>query len=150
MKRLLVVYHSQSGSTRRLAQAVYDGARQDAVVEVTLKRAMEASATDLLAADAVLFGTPENLGYISGGLKDFFDRSFYAMPEAGLLPYGIFISAGNDGSGAEKQLQRILKGYRMKAVADSLIVRGELSDTDLNKASELGALMAAGLEMGIF
>ena len=73
MKRLLVVYHSQSGTTAALARAVCTGARREEEVETVVYPALEADTTALLAADAVLFGTPENLGYISGGLKNFFD-----------------------------------------------------------------------------
>ena len=134
-----------------MADAVRDGAQQEKVVQVILKRAMEASASDLIAADAVIFGTPENLGYISGGLKDFFDRTFYAVPEDGLnLPYAAFISAGNDGSGAERQIQRIVQGYRFKQVAETLIERGELSEAGISRCRELGASLALGLDMGIF
>lgn len=151
MKQLLIIYHTQSGSTRLMANAVYEGAKTVEGVEVTLRRAMDACAEDLLATDGVIFGTPENLGYLSGGLKDFFDRTFYAMPEEGIhLPYAAFISAGNDGSGAERQLQRIVKGYRLKAVAESVIERGEITELGLQRCHELGAALATGLEMGIF
>ena len=151
MKQLLIIYHTQSGTTRQMASAAYEGAKSVDGVEVILRRAMDASAEDLLAADGVLFGSPENLGYLSGGLKDFFDRTFYAMPEEGIhLPYAVFISAGNDGFGAERQLQRIVQGYRLKAVADSVIERGEITEQGLQRCHELGAAMATGLEMGIF
>lgn len=151
MKRLCVIYHSQSGSTAQLAQAITKGASLEEGVEVVLLRAIEASTDDLLGADAVIFGSPENFGYLSGGLKDFFDRSFYpALPHQLNLPYGVFISAGNDGSGALRQLERILKGYPMKAVADAVIVKGLPSEDDLKACETLGATLAAGLAFGIF
>jgi len=77
MKHLLVVYHSQGGGTQRMAEAVHAGASGEAEVETRMARALEATLDDLLWADAVLFGTPENFGYMSGALKDFFDRTFY-------------------------------------------------------------------------
>ncbi len=151
MKRLLIVYHSQSGSTRRLAEAVWRGASAEQDLELRLLRAMEAGCDDLLWCDGVIFGSPENLGYLSGGLKDFFDRTFYpAEPHALNIPYAVFISAGNDGSGAVRQLQRIVKGYPMRCVAEPVIVRGDVSAEGLNRCEELGAALAAGLSLGIF
>ncbi len=165
MKKLLVVYHSQSGSTRCLAEAVAQGARAEAgdsmqegaknsspkTIEVILLPAMEADSNDLIHCDGVIFGSPENLGYLSGGLKDFFDRTFYpAEPHQLNKPYAVFISAGNDGTGALRQLQRIVKGYPLKPVAEPVIVRGEVTQEGLNRCRELGMAMAAGLSMGIF
>src|SRR5690625_1666712 len=79
MKTLLIVYHSQSGSTRRLARSVQAGAEQEEGVAVVLREALEADSEDLGGADAVLFGTPENFGDMSGGLKNFFDRTYYPL-----------------------------------------------------------------------
>lgn len=150
-KKLLIIYHSQSGSTRRLAEAVYQGAGTETAAQTRLLRAMEAGVRDLLWCDAVIFGSPENLGYLSGGLKDFFDRTFYpAEPFALNIPYGVFISAGNDGSGALRQLQRIVKGYPMRAVAEPVIVRGEVTAQGIEQCEDLGAALATGLCMGIF
>lgn len=151
MKRLCVIYHSQSGSTALLAEAVKRGASAEEGVEVVLKRAMEASTDDLLNADGVIFGSPENFGYLSGGLKDFFDRSFYPALEQQInLPYGVFISAGNDGAGANRQLQRIVKAYPMKAVAEAVIVKGLPDEDGVEACETLGATLAAGLAFGIF
>jgi multimeric flavodoxin WrbA len=150
-KHLLIVYHSQSGATRRLASAVFDGAAIEEGVECRLLLAMEASLTDLLWSDAVIFGSPENLGYLSGGMKDFFDRTFYPAQSHQLnLPYAVFISAGNDGSGAVRQLQRIVKGYPLKAVAEPIIVKGIPDKDSIKRCEELGATLAAGLGLGIF
>ena len=100
-KRLLIVYHTQSGNTGRLAESVFAGARRVAETETVIKRAFDAGTDDLLACHGLLLGTPENFGYMSGALKDFFDRTYYPC-EGRLtgLPYAVFVSAGNDGSGA--------------------------------------------------
>lgn len=150
-KCVLVVYHSQSGNTARLAQAVCDGARSTGEVDVRLRRAFDATADDLLACHGVLAGTPENFGTMSGGLKDFFDRTFYPC-EGRLtgLPYAVFISAGNDGRGATREIGRIALGYGWKAVADAVIARGPLTDDDLQRCRALGEAFASGVAMGIF
>ena len=151
MKRLLIVYHTQSGSTERLAAAAALGAGEERDVETVLLRATEAGSAELRTADAVLFCTPENFGYLSGGMKDFLDRTFYAVtPEGRVRSYAVIVSAGNDGSGAVRQLQRILRGYPMRAVAEPLIVHGEPCDSDLAAAREIGAALAAGLAIGMF
>jgi multimeric flavodoxin WrbA len=158
MKRLTIIYHSQSGNTQKLAEAVAVGAREEATgagsektLTVTVKKAFNAGLDDLLSADALLFGTPENFGYMSGALKDFFDRTYYpAEPHQINLPYGVFISAGNDGSGAVREIERIVKGYPLRRVAEPLIAKGEVSEQHLQRCRELGLSMAAGLVMGIF
>ena len=150
-KRLLIVFHSQTGNTARLAEAVLRGARRVEETDTELKRAFDTRSEDLLASDGVLLGTPENFGYMSGALKDFFDRTYYAC-EGKLvgMPYAVFISAGNDGSGAVREIGRIANGYRWKSVAEALIVRNPIKDENLLAAEELGEAMAAGLAMGIF
>lgn len=151
MKHLLIVYHSQSGSTERLARAADDGAAEEGSCERRLLRAMEASAADLRWADGVLFCTPENFGYVSGGMKDFLDRTYYVVLEEALnRAYALVVSAGNDGTGAVRQMQRILRGYPMREVAEPIIVRGPPQEADLRRARELGAALAAGLALGIF
>jgi multimeric flavodoxin WrbA len=151
MKHLLIIYHSQSGSTRTLAEAVFTGALLEPDVETRLLRAMEAGTADLLWCDAIIFGTPENLGYMSGGLKDFFDRTFYpAAPHQLNIAYGIFVSAGNDGTGAIRQIQRIAKGYPLREVAEPVVVCGEVSAGGVQSCRELGNALATGLSLGIF
>ena len=151
MKKLLIVYHSQSGNTRSLAEAVLKGAREEEGVEVKIMMALEASLEDLLWCDGLLLGTPENFGFMSGALKDFFDRTYYpAQPYALNIPYALFISAGNDGTGAVRQVERIVKGYPMRKIAEPVIIRGEVTEADLARCAELGLTFAAGLGMGIF
>ena len=150
-KRLLVVFHTQSGNTGRLADAVLAGARLVTKTETVCLRAFDAGVSDLLQADGLLIGTPENFGYMSGALKDFFDRTYYPC-EGKLvgLPYAVFVSAGNDGTGAVREIGRIANGYGWKTVAEALIVRREITPADLERARELGEAMAAGLAMGVF
>lgn len=151
MKTLLIVYHSQSGSTRRLARAAAEGAALEDGVAVRLLEAWEAGSRDLLAADGVLFGTPENLGYISGGMKDFFDRTYYPVQPRQLnLPYALMVSAGNDGRNAVRQVERIATGYPLRKVAEPVIVRGEVDQAGCERCHELGQTLAAGLALGIF
>jgi multimeric flavodoxin WrbA len=148
---LLVVFHSQGGTLERMAEAVLEGARRVAEVEVRARRALEAELDDLLWAGAVLFGTPENFGYMSGALKDFFDRTFYpAQGRIRQLPYAVFVKAGNDGSGAVTSIERIARGYPLRKIAEPLVVRGDLSEADLARCTELGETVAAGLSLGIY
>lgn len=151
MKTLLIVYHSQTGNTGQLAQAAYQGACQVAETHTRLVRAFDATWQDLVACHGVLFGTPENFGYMSGAIKDFFDRTFYpAQPYNVNLPYALFISAGNDGTGAVRQIDRILTGYPMRKVAEPVICRGAVTAEYLAQCEELGLTLAAGLAFGIF
>ena len=151
MKRLLIVYHTQSGSSERLARAAAEGAAREEGTRTRLCRALEAGAEELRWADGVLFCTPENFGALSGGMKDFLDRTYYAVqPEQLNRAYALIVSAGNDGQGAVRQIERILRGYPMRAVADPLIVRGEPQPPHLAAATELGETLASGLALGIF
>jgi multimeric flavodoxin WrbA len=150
-RRLIVVFHSQGGSAQRMADAVVRGAHREPGVEVRAVRALEAGLDDLLWAQAVLFGTPENFGYMSGALKDFFDRTFYpAQGRVNGLPYAVFVKAGNDGTGAVTSIERIARGYPLRRVAEPVVVRGELRDEDVARCEELGETIAAGLALGIF
>ncbi|HZR83884.1 MAG TPA: NAD(P)H-dependent oxidoreductase [Candidatus Binatia bacterium] len=150
-RRLLVVYHSQGGNVERMTEAVVRGARREEGVAVRAVLAKDAGLDDLLWAEALLLGTPENFGYMSGALKDFFDRTFYpAQGKVVGLPYAIFVKAGNDGTGAVTSIERIARGYPLKAVADPLVVRGELSDADLAACEELGQTIAAALALGMY
>ena len=153
MKHLLIVYHSKTGNTQLLTDAVVRGAMNCEVtaVEVRALRALEAGPEDLLWADALLLGTPENFGYLSGAVKDFLDRTFYEVEgKLAPLPYAMFVSAGNDGTGAVRAMERIANAYRFVAVQDPLIVRGAPQQKDLVQCEELGLALALGTQMGIF
>jgi multimeric flavodoxin WrbA len=151
MSRILILYHSQTGNTENMAYAVTDGARIIENTEVVLKKAQDATLDDLLGADGLAIGTPENFGYMSGMVKDFFDRTFYpAQDQVFRKPYVVFISAGNDGTGALRAIERIAQGYKFKMVYEPVISRGRVTEDDLAKCRELGSVLAAGCQAGIY
>ncbi len=152
-KHLLIVYHSQSGTTLRMAEAVIRGARSDEVsdVEVRVKSAIDAGAEDLVWADGFILGTPENFGYMSGAMKYFLDRVYYPCEgKLNGLPWAMFVRAGNDGSGAISSVRRILKGLGVREVQDPVLIAGTFDERRLDECEALGLTMAAGLEAGIF
>jgi multimeric flavodoxin WrbA len=153
MKRLVVIAHDPSPNTRAMVDAVLDGAGDEAIenVSVCRLRPLEAVAHDVLGADAVIFGTTENLGYMSGALKDFFDRCFYDLVDkTDAMPYAVFIRAGKDGTGTRRAIESICGGLNWKPVQEPLICRGEWDEAFLDQCRELGMAMAAGLEAEIF
>ena len=151
MAKILIVYHSQTGKTQKMAQAVYEGAKSIEGVGVILKKAAEATLEDMLTADGLAIGTPENFGYMSGMVKDFFDRTYVGAQEKVFRkPFVVFISAGNDGSGALRAIERIALGYKFKMVYQPVIARGEITQEILDQCFELGATIAGGCQMGIY
>ena len=163
MRTLLIVYHSQTGGTQQMATAVADGATQEGGVRVRLLHASHAGPEDLLQADGYVFATPENLAAISGQLKDFFDRSYYAvLDRLNGRPCASLICAGSDGHNAARQLDRIATGLRLRTVAEPLIVcthaqtpeaiasPKQIGEHDLQRCQALGESMAAGLALGVF
>ncbi len=150
-KKLLIISHSQSGKTDAMARAVVNGCKQQNSVEIISLPAPSAGLQDLLCCHGLIFGTPENFGTMSGMLKDFFDRTYYpAKPYQLNLPYALFVSAGNDGTGAVRDINRILKGYPFRQVADPVICKGTLNEKALTSCKDLGRTMSLGLDMGIF
>jgi hypothetical protein len=132
---------------------VLKGARSPDVegVETVVVAPLEGGPEDILAADAVILGTTENLGYMSGALKDFFDRSYYPCLERTQgLPFAFYIRAGHDGTGTRRAIESITTGLRWRQVSEPLLCRGEFQQSWLGEAEQLGLLMAAGLEAGVF
>lgn len=170
--RLLLLYSSMTGGTRQLVVAASDAARRAACasrneglrrVEVVLREAREADAGDLLAASAVLFATPENLGSMAGVMKDFFDRSYYAaLDHVAGRPYALIVCAGSDGQGAVRQVERIATGLRLRRIAEPLVVNvgaqqaseilapKRIAPEALARAAELGEAIATGLSVGLW
>jgi multimeric flavodoxin WrbA len=156
VKTLLIVYHTHGVKTARMAQAVERGA-QTALreaeaadsVRVIVKRCAKAHADDLLAADALILGTPENFGYMSGMMKDFLERVFY--PCEGRVegrPYALFVGAGQDGSGAQSSVERIVTGLRLRKAQEAIICVRDLTPEIVARCETLGATFAAGLALG--
>ena len=162
-KTLLIVWHSQTGGTRQMAEAARAGEAGEAGCDARLLHASAAGPQDVLAADGYVFCTPENLAAMSGQLKDFFDRCYYpALGHLNGRPYASLICAGSDGHNAARQIERIATGWRLKAVAEPLIVcthaqtpeailaPKQIAPEELERCRALGEAMAAGLAMGVF
>lgn len=160
---LAIVWHSRTGAARAMAEAAFQAAESAAPGSARLIRAEDARPEDLLGAGGYLFACPENLGAMSGAMKEMFDRCYY--PLLGRIegrPYATMIAAGSDGHGAQAQIDRIVTGWRLRRVAEPLIVNlgaqtpeailglKTLSKEQLDPCSELGAALGEGLAQGIF
>ncbi|MEA2737296.1 MAG: hypothetical protein QOH05_603 [Acetobacteraceae bacterium] len=163
MKTLLIVFHSSTGGTRQMAEAAVAGASEEPEIAVRLLAATEAQPADVLAADGFIFAAPENLAALAGLMKDFFDRTYYpALDRINGRPYASMICAGSDGENAARQIARIATGWRLRPVADPLIVRTNaqtpeailapktIHPADLTRCHDLGGALASGLVAGIF
>lgn len=153
MAHILVTFHSQTGNTEKMARAVADGVALARDARVNLKRALETTAGDIRDCDAVVFCSPEYFGYMSGAMKDLFDRTYEELkddPQTVKKPCCIVISAGNDGSGAVRHMERICKGYRFKKVQNPLVCKGPVTPDILVLCKELGETIAEGVNAGIF
>ena len=163
MKNVLIVYHSTTGGTLQMATAAATGAKSEAGVTVRLEAAATAGAQALLEADGYLFACPENLAAMSGVMKDFFDRTYYAvLDRIQGRAYATLICAGSDGANAARQIERIATGWRLRDIAAPLIVcthaqtpeeilrPKQIGAHDLARCEELGATLSAGLALGIF
>ena len=152
-----------TGGTQQMAAAAAAGARAEPTLQVSLLGAADAQAWDVLRADGFIFATPENLAAMSGKMKDFFDRTYYAaLDRVNGRPYASLICAGSDGRNAAQQIERIATGWRLKAIADPIIVcthaqspeeilrTKRIRETDLQACRELGAALASGIALGIF
>lgn len=163
MKKLLIVYYSYTGGTEQMAMAAAETARGEDDCQIILKRADDCEPDDMLAANGYIFATPENLAAIAGVMKAFFDRCYYpVLGKIEGLPYAAMICAGSDGENARRQLERIATGWRLKKVIDTPIIcthaqtQGAIladkviGKKDLEKCSEIGATLAAGVVLGVF
>jgi multimeric flavodoxin WrbA len=161
--RLLIVWWSMTGGTRQLAEALAEGAREEPGIEVVSMRGDEADAADVLAAQAFVFATPENLASMAGMMKDFFDRTYYpVLGRIDGLPYATLVCAGTDGAGAARQVARIATGWRLKEIAQPLVVVNgaqtpeqilapkRIEPAQLDRARELGRTLGTGLAMGVW
>lgn len=148
MARLLIVHHTTSPSLEELLEATLAGARTDEIegVTVEVRPALAATASDVLAADGFILGTPANLGYMSGALKHFFDQVYYPCREATTgRPYGYYVHGNSDTSGAVRGIETISTGLGWQRVHTPVLVLGQPTKDDRDACWELGATVAAGL-----
>lgn len=128
-KTLLIVWHSRTGAAQQLAASARQGAQHviaqlqaDDQLDIVMKRACDTQADDVLNADGYVFCAPENLAALSGEMKEFFDRNYYAaLDRLNGRPYALLISAGSDGSMAVKQAARICTGWRLNEATPALV-----------------------------
>jgi multimeric flavodoxin WrbA len=152
MKTLLVVFHTPSDNTLKMCDSVAHAAKQYEAVDfkVIIKTPFEANAEDVLNCDAIILGTTENLGYMSGALKDFFDRIYYpCLEQKQGLPVAAIIRAGNDGTGTQRALETILTGLRWRWVQTPLICKGDWNEKFLMECAELSEGISIALEQGM-
>lgn len=151
-KTLLIIAHAPSPNTKKLAQAAYDGASHpDIDINVILKAPQDTQPEDVLAADALLLGTTENLAYMAGLTKDFFDRCYYQVLEKKQgMPFALYIRAGHDGTGTKLAMQTITTGLRWSWSQEALILQGDWQQEFIEQVKELAMTLAAGLEAGIY
>ncbi len=158
---LLIVWHSRTGAAEAMARAAFVGAQGEGACR--LVRADEVTPDDLLDAAGYLFCCPENLGAMSGAMKEFFDVSYY--PVLGQIEgraYATIIAAGSDGSGAQRQIDRIATGWRLRRVADPMIACTDAQTPEtilapkrvgaevLRNCNKLGQALCGGLVLGVF
>lgn len=151
-KHLLIVAHNPSPNTQKLVDATLRGATNEDIDGVDVKHIppLQATADDVLWADAIILGTTENFGYMSGALKDFFDRIYYpCIEQTEAMPFALYIRAGLDGTGTRIAVAKITTGLSWKTVQEPIILHGEYKSEFEGQCEELGMLMAASLEAGI-
>ena len=148
-----MVAHTPTANTRALTDALIRGATHPDIegVDVRLVPPLEAGVDDVLWADAIILGTPANFGYMSGALKDFFDRIYDpCLDKTERLPYALFIRGKTDATGARTSVEKIVGGLRWRQVQPPVLAVGALTDAHERQCEELGMTMAAGLDAGLF
>ena len=147
---MLVVHHTPSPAMQTMLETVLAGARDDSIkgVEVVVRPALSAGAADVLAADAILLGTPANIGYMSGALKHFFDQIYYPVLDATVgRPYALYVHGGNDTAGAIRGVETITTGLRWRRLREPLTVIGDVDAAAREACWDLGASLAASLTL---
>ncbi|HQG31174.1 MAG TPA: NAD(P)H-dependent oxidoreductase [Deltaproteobacteria bacterium] len=151
MTTILVIFHSQGGDNRKMAEAVADGVDLIEGSCAVLKDALDATLDDLLQCDGIVIGSPEYFGYMSGAVKDFFDRTYEAARgHVFRKPYAVFVNAGNDGTGALTHIERICRGFQFKKVHEPVTAKGEITPAILDACRLMGQTIAAGCAAGIY
>ena len=152
-KQILLITHAPSPNTEKMVAAVIKGVSNPEICNVDIRYLppLEIQAKDIISAQAIILGTTENLGYMSGLIKDVFDRCYYdCLEKTQGMPFAFFIRAGHDGTGTRKAIETITTGLRWRMVQEPLICIGDFQESFIAECEELGMFMAAGLESSIF
>lgn len=153
MKKLLIISNLPSNNTKILLNQVKKGAKSinSENLEIISSNAVDISYEIIKESSAIILGTTENLGYMSGIMKDFFDRNYnQCLNQTNGLPYALYIRAGHDGTGTELNMKRIITGLKWKEIQTPLILKGAWNDNFKDQCFNLGATVAAGLDMDIY
>ena len=151
-KTLLIVSHAPSTNTQTLQQSLLEGATDKNIeaVAVEVHSPFDTNFEHVCAADAVILFTPENLGYMSGAMKDFFDRIYYpCLEKTQGMPYTLLVRAGHDGTGTCRAVHSITTGLRWREVQPPTVCKGRYEAGFTDEARALGQLVAASLDAGI-
>jgi multimeric flavodoxin WrbA len=151
-KKLIVIAHTPSANTQRMLDAVIKGASHQDIENVDIQyiAPLDTQPEDIKSAQAIIIGTTENLGYVSGLIKDVFDRCYYdCLDLTQGLPFTFYIRAGHDGTGARRAIETITTGLRWRLVQEPLICKGGFDEEFIAQCEELGLAMAASLDAGI-
>lgn len=152
-KHLVIIAHAPSENTRRMLEAIIRGANNPELSDVNVRyiAPLDTRPDDIKAAQAIIIGTTENLGYMAGLIKDVFDRCYNDCLESTQgLPFTFYVRAGLDGTGTRRAIESIAKGLRWRLVQEPLICKGAFSEDFIDQCEELGLTMAAGLDVGIY
>ncbi len=150
-KNILIVAHQPSENTKRLAKAALTGCQHEDLenIEAMLKTPFECTSNDVLSADGIILGTTENLGYMSGALKDFFDRTYYdVLEEKQAMPVVCYIRAGSDGTGTRRGIETIITGLKWRWIQEPLVCVGDWQESFPAQVEELALSLAAQLDLG--
>lgn len=153
MVNLLIVANCPSKNAQAIVDAAAQGAIEQAstLTSVKVLQPLEAAPQDVLAASGIIIGTTENFGYMSGQIKDFFERIYYpCLEQTQAMPYALYVKGGLDGEGGKTSVEKIVTGLRWKAVQPAVVMRGEFKSEFVEQSRQLGMLMVAGLEAGVF
>ena len=150
-KKLLLIYHSQKGHNLKLAEACLTGIQKEEGLEIRFQKASDTVLEDVLWADGIILVTAEYFGYMSGAMKDFFDRTYYPARDRNInIPYALLVCSETDGTGCVRSIESLAPSYTLRRALEPLLIKEHVLEAGLSLAEEQGQTFAAGLVMGIF
>lgn len=151
LNKLLIVYHSKSGTVKKMADAIVMGAKAIPGTTVELVDPLKVTPETVKTCRAIIIGTPENFGYMSGPIKYFFEEIYYECIECTRgLSYALFVAADNDGSGAVSSMKKIITGLGWNNIAEPMICKKGVTSQEIESCRELGMTISAGLDLGLY